>query len=275
MVKHHLNAKLPETLALKLEKAILAQTYRPGARLPAERAWAAELGVSRAVLREALGTLAERGLLVRRHGAGSFVAERPDERRADPWKQLLQRQPLVQSDLLDFREMLEVRCAEGAARHATPEDIRRLAQRHAAVDLAYLQNDRAAQVHTDVAFHRAVADATHNTVFVHLVSTLLELLHEHVLISIADLQPASADSRRLRAQHTALLGRIAAHDVTGAADVARAHIHFVRQSWQRRLGAALTTDPAAKDPQDDPASEPSAQPTHPPAYSSARARKGS
>lgn len=245
MVKHHLQSKLPDALALKLEKAILAQTWQPGSRLPPERAWAEQLGVSRAALREALGTLAERGLIVRRHGAGSFVAERPDERRADPWKQLLQRQPLVQSDLLDFREMLEVRCAELAAEKATPEDIQRLAQRHAAVDQAYLHDDRAAQVRADVAFHRAVADATHNTVFVHLVATLLELLHEHVLISIAQLQPASADSRRLRAQHTALLGRIAAHDVTGAADVARSHIRFVRQSWQRRLGATGAAPDAA------------------------------
>lgn len=237
MVKHTLNAKLPEQLALTLEKAILAHKHRPGDKLPPERAWAQQLGVSRAVLREALGAMAERGLVVRRHGDGTYVSERPDQRRADPWTQMLQRQPLMQTDLLEFREMLEIRCAELAAQRAEPADIQHLAQRHAVVEQAYLGSDRQAQVRADVAFHRAIAEATRNPVFSHLISTLLELLHEHVLISIAHLVPASDHARKLRAQHDRLFRCIAAHDAVGAARAARAHIAFVRQSWQRRLGA--------------------------------------
>ena len=57
-MRHRLDAKLPEQLALKLERAILAQQYQPGERLPPERSWAVTLGVSRAALREALGMLA-------------------------------------------------------------------------------------------------------------------------------------------------------------------------------------------------------------------------
>lgn len=235
MIRHRLDAKLPEQLALKLEKAILAQQYRPGQKLPAERSWSAELGVSRAALREALGMLAERGLLQRRHGAGSFVSERPDERRADPWKQMLQRQPLMQADLLEFREMLEIRCAELAAERAQAADLAHLASCHAEVTAAYQAVDRARQVQADVAFHRAIADATRNPVFTHLVGSLLELLHEHVLISLAGLQAQSPDVRQLRQQHTRLYERIAARDVAGAAQAARAHIAFVRRSWQRRL----------------------------------------
>lgn len=234
-MRHRLDAKLPEQLALKLERAILAQQYQPGERLPPERSWAMTLGVSRAALREALGMLAERGLLERRHGAGTFVAERPDERRADPWKQMLQRQPGMQTDLLEFREMLEIRCAELAAARAQPDDLERLARCHAEVSTAYTTPDRARQVLADVAFHRAIAQATRNPVFAHLVSSLLELLHEHVLISIADLQPESNDVRRLQRQHTQLFDRISAHDVRGATAAARGHIAFVRRSWQRRL----------------------------------------
>jgi GntR family transcriptional repressor for pyruvate dehydrogenase complex len=235
MIRHRLDAKLPEQLALKLEKAILAQQYRPGQKLPAERTWAAELGVSRAALREALGMLAERGLLQRRHGAGSFVSDRPDERRADPWKQMLQRQPLMQTDLLEFREMLEIRCAELAAQRAEAPDLARLATCHADVTAAYSGADRARQVLADVAFHRAIADATRNPVFTHLVGSLLELLHEHVLISIASLEAESPDVRQLRQQHTRLFERITARDAVGAAQAARAHIAFVRRSWQQRL----------------------------------------
>lgn len=237
MVKHSLNAKLPEQLALKIEKAILAGKHHPGERLPPERTWTEQLGVSRAVLREALGALVERGLVQRRHGAGTFVSEHPDERRADPWTQMLQRQPLMQNDLLEFREMLEIRCAELAAVRADATDIARLAERLAAVDAAYLAGDRQAQVRSDVAFHRAIAEAAHNPVFSYLVSTFLGLLHEHVLISIADLLPASAESKKLRTQHAALFRHIAAHDSRAAAQAAQLHIEFVRRSWHKRLRA--------------------------------------
>jgi GntR family transcriptional regulator len=46
----------------------------PGARLPPERELAAQLGVSRMTVRQALGRLADRGLLVRERGRGTFVA---------------------------------------------------------------------------------------------------------------------------------------------------------------------------------------------------------
>ena len=45
--------------------------------MPPEPELAAELGVSRATLREALGSLEDEGFLTRTRGAGTFLAERP------------------------------------------------------------------------------------------------------------------------------------------------------------------------------------------------------
>ena len=49
--------------------------YRPGDRLPSESDFAADLGISRSTLREALMELKNQGAIERRHGVGTFVAD--------------------------------------------------------------------------------------------------------------------------------------------------------------------------------------------------------
>ncbi|HXY42913.1 MAG TPA: GntR family transcriptional regulator [Acidimicrobiales bacterium] len=68
---------LTESCADAIAGAIAAGAYSAGTQLPAEAQLAANLGVSRATLREALRQLQDRGLIIRRHGRGTFVAKRP------------------------------------------------------------------------------------------------------------------------------------------------------------------------------------------------------
>ncbi|MGK6356281.1 GntR family transcriptional regulator [Sphingomonas sp. DT-207] len=62
-----------------LRAALRDQVLKPNEALPAERDLAADLSVSRITLRKALDTLVDEGLLVRRHGAGTFVAGRVEK----------------------------------------------------------------------------------------------------------------------------------------------------------------------------------------------------
>jgi len=57
----------------ELRQAITGGTFRPGSQLPTEAELCAMLGVSRTVVREALRVLEDDGLVVRRHGVGTFV----------------------------------------------------------------------------------------------------------------------------------------------------------------------------------------------------------
>ena len=60
-------------IAERLERDILAGKFAPGDLLPSERDISAQLGVSRNVVREALGRLASLGLVRRAHGSGTRV----------------------------------------------------------------------------------------------------------------------------------------------------------------------------------------------------------
>jgi GntR family transcriptional regulator len=68
--------RLPLSLQAQryLRHAIENGTYQPGERLPSEANLAAELGISRGTLREALLNLEQEGMIVRKHGVGTFVA---------------------------------------------------------------------------------------------------------------------------------------------------------------------------------------------------------
>jgi GntR family transcriptional regulator len=58
-----------------LAERIESGVYPGKSQLPPEQVLAAEFNVSRATIRSALGALAERGLVVRRHGVGTFVSQ--------------------------------------------------------------------------------------------------------------------------------------------------------------------------------------------------------
>ena len=68
--------KLSSSVTEELSRRIGDGSLPPGSQLPPEPALAAELGVSRPTLREALRGLQERGLLTRTPGAGTFVTHR-------------------------------------------------------------------------------------------------------------------------------------------------------------------------------------------------------
>ena len=66
-------ARLHEGIVLRLRDLIRQGELRHGSRLPPERALAEQFGVGRSSVREAIRSLELQGLVVTRHGSGSFV----------------------------------------------------------------------------------------------------------------------------------------------------------------------------------------------------------
>lgn len=70
------HSPLYQQLVQRLEQGIRTGVYRPDQALPPERSLGAMFGVSRVTARKALDVLVAQGRVVRRHGAGNFVASR-------------------------------------------------------------------------------------------------------------------------------------------------------------------------------------------------------
>jgi GntR family galactonate operon transcriptional repressor len=150
-----------ETLGRRIVRGDVA----PGATLPVEQAICDELGVSRNVVREAVKTLAGKNLIRSARRAGTIVEPQESWNLLDPqvitW--MLEERPTretVLNALSELRAIIEPEAAALAAQRASTEQTLKLFQIYEQMKLHARDPERA--VEFDVAFHRAVLEATGN-----------------------------------------------------------------------------------------------------------------
>lgn len=245
MVRHR---RLADDIVTQLEAMILEGTLKPGERLPAERTLAEQFGVSRPSLREAIHKLVAKGLLVSRHGGGNFVAQSLGATFSDPLLHLLENNADAQRDLLEFRHTLEGSCAYYAALRATEVDQQRLGEAFAALQDCYSREgavSRAEEGAADARFHLAIAEASHNTVLLHTIRGLFDMLKRNVVTNIGGMYALRDETRNmLMKQHQELYDAIIGRRADEARDVIHRHINYVQevlaegQQEARRLARA-------------------------------------
>jgi GntR family transcriptional repressor for pyruvate dehydrogenase complex len=224
--------RLADDIVAQLEAMILEGTFRIGERLPAERALAEQFGVSRPSLREAIQKLVAKGLLVSRHGGGTFVAETLGSTFSDPLLQLLENNEEAQRDLLEFRHTLEGSCAYYAALRATELDRQRLREAFEALQACYDRDSasRAEEGAADANFHLAIAEASHNAVLLHTMRGLFDLLKRNVVTNIGGMYALRDETRQmLMEQHRELYETIMARQAEKARQVIHRHIDYVQE----------------------------------------------
>ncbi|MDH6677213.1 DNA-binding FadR family transcriptional regulator [Rhodococcus sp. LBL1] len=210
---------LTDQVADQLRRRLQAGEWEIGSKLPGETTLAAELGVGRSTIREALRMLAGQGMLRARQGAGVFVERTEPE--FDGWEGVLQREAITA--VVEVRAAIEIEAARLAALRATDADVaamrRALELRADAADAP----DREF-VDADIAVHRAVVAAAHNPVLSELFETFVPRLADAMTEMIALLDLRHRDTEPNADEHAALVDAIAAGDVEGAARVSRAHL---------------------------------------------------
>ena len=217
--------KLFEQIALVLEERIVRGVYTAKSKLPPERQLAEEFGVSRPSIRDALRVLTTRELLEARQGDGYYVSD------VGGWQDLLQHHEYLESDVLDFRRSLEGMLAAVAAERRTDTDLERIAYWLQQIDVAVAQKSVKLQSQADVNFHQAIAEASHNVLFIQLSASLLRILHQHTQQNLANMFSVDDDAKlSLRVQHWAILEAIRSKDSEQARQLASGHIDYVEDS---------------------------------------------
>lgn len=225
--------RLSDDIVERLEGMILEGTLTAGERLPPERQLAEQFGVSRPSLREAIQKLVAKGMLVSRQGGGNYVAQSMGSTFSDPLLQLLENNPEVERDLLEFRHTLEASCAYYAALRATAVDRERLKVAFDALQDCYARADevsRAEEGAADASFHLAIAEASHNAVLLHTIRGLFDLLKRNVVTNIGGMYKQRSETRdMLIAQHRDLYLAIVEGRAQDAREVSSQHILYVQE----------------------------------------------
>jgi len=212
--------RLYKQVADQIQELIVAESLKPGDKLPSERELAERLGLSRTVVREAIHTLSIRGLVHVKPGCGAYVRQlRPEDAAASMELLLKLRQtPRSLENLYELRRMLETEIAALAAERATEDDLRALEEAVAGMEQHADDLERYAE--SDLAFHAALAAATQNGLFCALLDSIGHLWREIIRISL-DAPGALRDGVRY---HRQILACVQARDVEGARRVMLEHV---------------------------------------------------
>ncbi|MCV7344054.1 FadR/GntR family transcriptional regulator [Mycolicibacterium rhodesiae] len=192
-----------------------------GHRLPGETTLAAQLGVGRSTLREAIRELSGRGVLDSRQGAGVFVTALEAN---EDWDTLLRRTTIVA--VIEARIAIEAEAAALAAVRRTPADLRAI--RRALVARGITGLSIPDHVDADAAFHRTVVTAAHNDVLTQLFDAFLPRLRL-AMIDMLKIRPVpdTADHDA----HRELTDAIADRDPVAAAAASRSHLSWLKESY--------------------------------------------
>ena len=224
------SSKVYEQITEQIEQLILSGKLRSGDRLPTERELAEQFQASRTAVREAMKTLAQKGLVDMRPGRGTVVIDGTSRAMRHSLGLMIRvRQAGSESNLVEVREILEPEIAALAAARATEEHFDALREAVQIMDASL--DDADTYIAADNDFHRALAKATQNDLILTFVDSIVDLLSEqrkHIF-------SVSGGSSRGQMHHKTLLAAIQSHDPDAARVAMRAHLQQVRADVETAL----------------------------------------
>lgn len=217
-------SSLPEQTAEQISRLIMERHLTSEDKLPSEFELAELLNVGRGTIREGVKLLIARNVLEIRRGKGTYIVPNPGEIPDPLGFAYYPDQFRLAMDLVEIRGQVEPWVARMAAERAMAEDLKNLRDACTVVE----QDILAERDHSksDVAFHVAIAECTHNLV----VPKLIPIITYAITLFV------SLTESRLKAQtlvdHREILDAICNRDGERAAKTMERHIEYNRALLQ-------------------------------------------
>ncbi|MCA1825637.1 MAG: FadR/GntR family transcriptional regulator [Myxococcales bacterium] len=218
-----------EQVAEQIQSLVAKGVLKPGDRLPSERELAAQFGVGRSSLRDAIRTLEVMGIVESRHGAGNVIRDLDSDALVVPLASALLRKREMVAELLEVRMMIEPAVAARAAKNATREEIARLEE------ILERQSEKVRRgeptIAEDSEFHAALMHAARNTVVLRVMDVLMDLLRDSRARSLQ----SPGRLQKSYEGHLRILRAIRKRDGAAAEAAVRRHLNEVQAIVMRQL----------------------------------------
>ena len=218
-----------ETTLTTLRDLISNGDVSQSGRLPAERALAGDLGVGRRTLRKALSALENEGRIVRRQGQGTFVLSRRPARDTRLEHVFEHTNPI---EVMEVRLAIEPVMARLASLRSSRCDIEKLAR---LAEETRTANDAATYERADAAFHREIAEAARNTLFLSIYDALSDIRNDASWSNLGENAKCFKRQAVYARLHGELVEAIAGRDGERAHQIMYSHLSDVQNHIAQKM----------------------------------------
>ena len=219
-----------EQVSDQLKEYLLDGRWKPGEKIPSENDLAQAFGVSRVTIREAVLRLTSLGLLESKFGGGTYVKEFTPGLNMNAIIPAAYLDTKSILDVIEFRQVVEVKTAVLAARRATPDDLEELEDILARMEKWKEDPKRFAE--EDLEFHLELAKITENSLLIETLNVIRSLLSQAMLYAVQH-----RGYNQGLSYHRLLIDAIAKHDEQMTMRIMEEHINDVyltMEQWLRQ-----------------------------------------
>lgn len=209
----------------QIKEKIQRKELRPGDRLPPERQWSEQLGVSRATVREAIRSMEMIGLVTCRQGEGNFINDDFTSVMTQPMTISFWLGDGKLKDIHQFRQCIEIEAASLAATNATEEEISHLISLNRQMAA---ERDEAISANLDKSFHDTIGIMSDNCLIRDTMSSVSSLIDVIIRETRTAILEKDNDAEVVVFQHRRIAEAISYHNAELAGKRMLEHMLYVQ-----------------------------------------------
>ncbi|MCY6355041.1 FadR/GntR family transcriptional regulator [Clostridium sp. ZS2-4] len=216
-----------EQVIEQVKQMVLNEELKKGDKLPSEKELSAQLGVSRASIREALRALEVIGLLDCRQGEGNFVKENLENSLFEPLSIMFMLNKSKPQEIFQLRTVIEVETAGLTAKLITEEELKELKR---LMDIAKNCEDEDEKYKLYKEFHYNIAKASKNLLILTILNTISTLSDSVINDARFRILENKNNKNIIDYHHQSIYRALAKHDSQEAAIGMGMHMELINEN---------------------------------------------
>ncbi|RJR38757.1 MAG: FadR family transcriptional regulator [Desulfobacteraceae bacterium] len=219
------NKRAFEEIADQIRGLIYAGTFKPGDKLPPERELASQFRAGRMVVREALRTLEQSGLVSVKQGSsgGAYIKQADPEVITRSISDMIKVGGVSLKELTEARLGIESVVLEFAFDRITDEDLNSLHQNIVLTEELVRQGARALEENLN--FHLLLAGFSRNTLFMMITESIMNSTRAF----LESITPDTKYLKKILSHHKEIYGALKDKDLPAAREAMKRHLLMANQ----------------------------------------------